>query len=393
MNDGFSSRHESSSLVSVDGNGERAKIFTQSTDPNFPSLRILYEDPHLIALQKPAGMLSVPGREACIMFETKPRSNQWQDAIVALADKLRVENGPNSVLFGAVNALLKSVHAVPRKQEKFCRYLARSYKIHERKTQMVIWQLLCELDGQMHHTEATSIPLHLVSAADVADAHVRYRRSQQQATASAVAVDAVPVGVAHALAGEENETVNTTDQTIALDDTDTTPLSQKKHIIYHVHRLDMETSGILIFAKDEPSAAELSRQFRDKVARKVYIARIAGRPAASEEEFEVSAPLRPDHTRRPRQLIDWEHGKEAVTRCRVLRTAAAAAQPEAAASALSSVPSVVSAASAAEAAPAEGVQATDADRVRMFPIEDMPSRLRQLQVQTTLIQLQPITGR
>ena len=83
-----------------------------------------------------------------------------------------------------------------------------------------------------------------------------------------------------------------------------------------VHRLDMATSGVLVFAKTKEAHYELQRQFAEREAKKRYIADIAG--AVSQESGLISLPLRLDPLNRPRQVVDHEHGKPAVTHFKVL---------------------------------------------------------------------------
>jgi tRNA pseudouridine32 synthase/23S rRNA pseudouridine746 synthase len=84
-----------------------------------------------------------------------------------------------------------------------------------------------------------------------------------------------------------------------------------------VHRLDMETSGLLVFGLDEASQRELSRQFETREVEKSYLALIEGGPLEA-EEGEITLPLRADIANRPVQVVDHERGREAVTRWRVL---------------------------------------------------------------------------
>ena len=78
-----------------------------------------------------------------------------------------------------------------------------------------------------------------------------------------------------------------------------------------VHRLDMATSGVLIFAKNKEAHYELQRQFAEREAKKRYIADVAGN--VTKESGLISLPLRLDPLNRPRQVVDFEHGKPAVT--------------------------------------------------------------------------------
>jgi len=83
-----------------------------------------------------------------------------------------------------------------------------------------------------------------------------------------------------------------------------------------VHRLDMDTSGLLLIALDEDSQRELSRQFEERVTEKQYVALLDGEVEG--EMGEILLPLRADILNRPYQIVDLEKGREAVTRWRVL---------------------------------------------------------------------------
>jgi tRNA pseudouridine32 synthase/23S rRNA pseudouridine746 synthase len=88
-----------------------------------------------------------------------------------------------------------------------------------------------------------------------------------------------------------------------------------------VHRLDMETSGLLVFGLDAAAQRELSMQFEDRTPGKSYIA-LLPRWARDGEELpergEVSLPVRADLKNRPVQIVDLEHGRPSLTRWRVL---------------------------------------------------------------------------
>lgn len=83
-----------------------------------------------------------------------------------------------------------------------------------------------------------------------------------------------------------------------------------------VHRLDMHTSGILLIAKTKDMHAALQQMFERHQIRKTYIAVLDGE-VAQDEGF-IRLPLRPDIEHRPMQMVDYEQGKPAVTRYRVL---------------------------------------------------------------------------
>ncbi len=104
--------------------------------------------------------------------------------------------------------------------------------------------------------------------------------------------------------------------------------------LFVVHRLDMDTSGVLVFAKTASAAVEIQKQFENQTVEKVYKARLS----ASEEQKagcsgqtytngvlnrgfrlkvgdkgRIELPLSPDYDERPRQKVDFSQGKAAVT--------------------------------------------------------------------------------
>lgn len=85
-----------------------------------------------------------------------------------------------------------------------------------------------------------------------------------------------------------------------------------------VHRLDMDTSGLLVVAKHKTAHYRLQKQFRDREIHKTYVAVLDGRPLPIGEEGRIELPLFPDLMHRPFQKIDKEHGKPAVTLYRVV---------------------------------------------------------------------------
>ena len=83
-----------------------------------------------------------------------------------------------------------------------------------------------------------------------------------------------------------------------------------------VHRLDMGTSGLMLFALDAEAQRELGRLFESRQVSKTYVARVRGVPNPAKGE--INLPLIADWPRRPRQKVDLERGKPANTRFRVL---------------------------------------------------------------------------
>jgi tRNA pseudouridine32 synthase/23S rRNA pseudouridine746 synthase len=84
-----------------------------------------------------------------------------------------------------------------------------------------------------------------------------------------------------------------------------------------VHRLDRDTSGVMVFGLTPHAQRSLSMQFEKRTTKKSYIARVDGRIA--EKTGTVDLPLIVDWPNRPRQMVDHENGKEAITNWRVLK--------------------------------------------------------------------------
>ncbi len=83
-----------------------------------------------------------------------------------------------------------------------------------------------------------------------------------------------------------------------------------------VHRLDMSTSGIVLFAKSLPVHYRLQRQFIGRTIQKCYLALLDGEIAA--DSGLIDLPLRVDLDNRPRQLVCFQYGKTAQTRYKVI---------------------------------------------------------------------------
>ena len=83
-----------------------------------------------------------------------------------------------------------------------------------------------------------------------------------------------------------------------------------------VHRLDMATSGVMIIAKTEFAYHRLQRAFLNHQIQKKYIAIISGKDVP--KKGIISLPLLPDYLNRPRQMVNHEQGKEAITEYEIL---------------------------------------------------------------------------
>jgi tRNA pseudouridine32 synthase/23S rRNA pseudouridine746 synthase len=84
-----------------------------------------------------------------------------------------------------------------------------------------------------------------------------------------------------------------------------------------VHRLDRDTSGVMIFALTPHAQRHLGLQFEKRMTKKTYIARVWGVPA--EKSGTVDLPLIVDWPNRPLQMVDHEKGRAAQTDWRVVK--------------------------------------------------------------------------
>ena len=84
-----------------------------------------------------------------------------------------------------------------------------------------------------------------------------------------------------------------------------------------VHRLDRDTSGLMIFGLTKHSQRHLNLQFEKRQIKKSYLAEVWGKVV--DRQGIVNLPLRVDWPNRPLQHVDYENGKEAITNWRVLQ--------------------------------------------------------------------------
>ncbi|MEH1937634.1 MAG: pseudouridine synthase [Nostoc sp.] len=99
-------------------------------------------------------------------------------------------------------------------------------------------------------------------------------------------------------------------------------LSRLRHLLADgmalasVHRLDQETSGILLLARDRQTHRQLSQQFQQRQIHKVYEAILSG--VLTIEQGVINLPLWGDPENRPEQKVDWQHGKPSLTDFQVM---------------------------------------------------------------------------
>ncbi|MDZ7923436.1 MAG: RluA family pseudouridine synthase [Marinagarivorans sp.] len=96
---------------------------------------------------------------------------------------------------------------------------------------------------------------------------------------------------------------------------------QARAMIYNpncraIHRLDMATSGLLIFAKNHAALRAMSTAFETRKVSKTYHTIVQGLPA--QDQGLIDQPLRCDWPNRPKQMICYEHGRTSQTRYSVI---------------------------------------------------------------------------
>lgn len=102
----------------------------------------------------------------------------------------------------------------------------------------------------------------------------------------------------------------------------------QKHFgeVHSCHRLDMDTSGLMVFARSMAVKSCLGKEFADHIVKKSYRARLSSpsRDTVGKRDLRkgakgtVALPLSLDYYDRPRQMVDYKHGKPAITEYEVL---------------------------------------------------------------------------
>ncbi|GMQ87309.1 MAG: bifunctional tRNA pseudouridine(32) synthase/23S rRNA pseudouridine(746) synthase RluA [Gammaproteobacteria bacterium] len=96
----------------------------------------------------------------------------------------------------------------------------------------------------------------------------------------------------------------------------TSRVQEKYPAAITVHRLDMETSGVMVMALNKPVQRKLSLLFQERRVQKRYIAVVNGCMQSSSGQIDL--PLIADWPNRPRQKVDRENGKPSTTYFRVI---------------------------------------------------------------------------
>jgi hypothetical protein len=190
------------------------------------SIPILFEDEHMIILNKPANMRSVPGLESHLLAHSKPRTAEWSDAVKIVATNCDTK----SDLYKSTINSLAALKDLPRKLDKFLSFLKRRFKIEDEEFIKSMHNDILAVDNKNHKTDFENIPRELMNA----------------------------VAIAEKMTGSfslQHLNISNLQQL-------TRPCSGGS--IFIVHRLDMETSGVIVFGKTQSAAQELGRQFRDR---------------------------------------------------------------------------------------------------------------------------------
>lgn len=85
-----------------------------------------------------------------------------------------------------------------------------------------------------------------------------------------------------------------------------------------IHRLDMDTSGLIIFAKNEHSQSHIAKQFIDRMVNKEYQAVVFGTMEQADKKGVIDVPVRYEPTTKPRHIVDMNHNKRALTHYKVM---------------------------------------------------------------------------
>ncbi|OOR89577.1 RNA pseudouridine synthase [Moraxella caviae] len=86
-----------------------------------------------------------------------------------------------------------------------------------------------------------------------------------------------------------------------------------------IHRLDMDTSGLMIFGKSAAAQTHISKQFIERIPQKEYQAVVFGTLGEQGEKGVIDVPVRYESTTKPRHIVDETWSKRALTHYQVLR--------------------------------------------------------------------------
>lgn len=236
-------------------------------------LKVLYSDEDIVVLDKPPGLRTVPGsikstegsksinRAQTEWHSGNKRSRQdfWIDVVHKACNSMLEDEqiAGNTELQGHLQRLTRE-NNVPRKRSKFANYAAVTLGLHGEEGEAISSRIWNAVDSRLK--------VEAGPGTDCLLTRVKLRWPEAR----------------------------------------------------HVHRLDQGTSGVMVMALTPEAAKELSRQFRERVTSKTYIAVLEGRMAKSPKSGTVVAKIRPDLNDRPRQIVDEKNGNAAETRWELL---------------------------------------------------------------------------
>ena len=241
---------------------------TTSVGPG-PVLSIIFEDAHIIAVNKPPNMFSVPVKSTENEQRSPRRFEQWAAAV-----RNATHFTANAFLISCIESL-KNCTNIPRKERAFKDYMARTFKGLPAAEAEALWTAVCQSDAALHGVPLESIPPEKRSVYEI----LQSRRGEGTGNFS--------------------------------------------RTLYVVHRLDCETSGVLVFAKTATAASEMCRQFRCKETKKLYLAEVTRCPAKRVGVLDLPLEPHPDPAMKPRYVASSsgsQSAKDARTLIKTLRT-------------------------------------------------------------------------
>lgn len=130
------------------------------------NFQILYEDDDIIAVNKPAEMLSVPGRGEVALGTGLPRSEEWIASIVATHNIPRVYEKLSPDALDVLKGLVGKLN-VPRNERSFKNYLRVGCHVRDSGTQDELWAAISALDEELHKVPVSAMQERDLSVATV----------------------------------------------------------------------------------------------------------------------------------------------------------------------------------------------------------------------------------
>lgn len=214
------------------------------------ALKVLFEDSHIVVVDKLANVLSVQGKKTATSH--RRRYAEWKDIILSVYNSNRLS--PEEI--NTLRPLIE-YESLPRQKEKFLNLLNRVSKTKPtysvtNVTQLTsnshhenIWNEIASADFNLNRIEALSKPVEDISVPEILE-------------------------------------------------------EMYGHRIYHIHRLDLETSGVILYAKTSQAASHVMKQFRERLIHKSYVAKVRG--FVSKNLTSIDLAMSADLNNRPKQV-------------------------------------------------------------------------------------------